>query len=203
MHDPMTVAFCIPNPFRRRYSWGKRWINRPRLITIWHVDPECDGTDDSCGWFSPKLTKEQVSALSHAAWCEGRSPFYLRLNNETNNYATDALHLMECAFGYVGDLIRVRVAPDEARRWSLQAIRSDGDNLRHLLCFKAGWHSNSDSDRLSDREECALGLFRSVARWILRERRPWWKHPRWHLRHWKIQIHWQRKTIQSECSATK
>lgn len=37
MHDPMTVAFEIPRP------WP--------LVTVWHVDPERDGTDDSCDWF--------------------------------------------------------------------------------------------------------------------------------------------------------
>lgn len=34
MHDPMTVAFEI------------RWLG----VTIWHVDPETDGTDNSCRW---------------------------------------------------------------------------------------------------------------------------------------------------------
>jgi hypothetical protein len=34
MHDPMTVAFQLP--------FG---------ITIWHVDPERGGDDDSCDWF--------------------------------------------------------------------------------------------------------------------------------------------------------
>lgn len=41
MHDPMTVAF---------YFWS---------ITIWHVDPEKDGIDDSCGWVFPHLTKKE------------------------------------------------------------------------------------------------------------------------------------------------
>jgi hypothetical protein len=40
MHDPMTVAFEIPNPFLPRYGWGKRWSNRPAFITVWHVDPD-------------------------------------------------------------------------------------------------------------------------------------------------------------------
>lgn len=36
MHDPKTVAHEI-----RIKNW--------HLVTIWHVDPETDGTDDSCG----------------------------------------------------------------------------------------------------------------------------------------------------------
>lgn len=45
MHDPMTVAFEIKLPFRSEKNKYKS------LITIWHVDPEKDGSDDSCGWF--------------------------------------------------------------------------------------------------------------------------------------------------------
>lgn len=46
MHDPSTLAFdvCI---------WGIR------LAEIWHIDPETDGTDDSCGWAYPHLTKDE------------------------------------------------------------------------------------------------------------------------------------------------
>ena len=44
MHEPMTVAFEIKSLFKTRGY-------RNSLITVWHVDPEKDGTDDSCGWF--------------------------------------------------------------------------------------------------------------------------------------------------------
>ena len=47
MHDPMTVAFQIPNPFAKQYDWGTKWQDRPTLITIWDAYPEKDGSDDS------------------------------------------------------------------------------------------------------------------------------------------------------------
>ena len=50
MHAPETVVCEIK-------------IGKHYLVTIWHVDPETDGTDDSCGWSRPKLTdaeKEKV-----------------------------------------------------------------------------------------------------------------------------------------------
>lgn len=46
MHDPKSVAHEIE-------IFGKYFI------TIWHVDPETDGSDDSCGWPWPKLTQRE------------------------------------------------------------------------------------------------------------------------------------------------
>lgn len=64
MHDPMTVAFEIRQPWGgKTYPMkdGSTWHYRPALITIWHVDPERDGSDDSCGWFRPPLTKKELA----------------------------------------------------------------------------------------------------------------------------------------------
>lgn len=51
MHNPSTVAFEIRSPFRRKPDKFFPKGYRPSLVTIWHVDPERDGSDDSCGWF--------------------------------------------------------------------------------------------------------------------------------------------------------
>ena len=45
MHDPWTLAHKIKSPFKNKSGY------RNSLISIWHVDPETDGTDNSCGWF--------------------------------------------------------------------------------------------------------------------------------------------------------
>lgn len=57
MHDPMTVAFEIKSPINRRSEWFKDGY-RETLVTIWHVDPETDGSDDSCDWFGCDKTRE-------------------------------------------------------------------------------------------------------------------------------------------------
>lgn len=53
MHDPMTVAFEIRYPWKAyknpRNEFEKNY--RSSFITIWHVDPEKGGSDDSCDWF--------------------------------------------------------------------------------------------------------------------------------------------------------
>jgi hypothetical protein len=48
MHDPLSLAFQVPNPFARRYPWARRWGERPPLLAVWHKDPEVCGEDDSC-----------------------------------------------------------------------------------------------------------------------------------------------------------
>lgn len=49
MHDPMTVAFEIKYPWKngRLTDLFPKGYRDP-FITIWHVDPEKDGSDDSC-----------------------------------------------------------------------------------------------------------------------------------------------------------
>jgi len=80
MHDPLTVAFEIRNPFLRQKQVGShKW--RPPLVTIWHRDPEKRGDDDSCDWFgrrrrlsaSETALEEAWSRLSHVL---GNEPFY-------------------------------------------------------------------------------------------------------------------------------
>lgn len=61
MHDPMTVAFEIRQFWRKANDWGYK----PSLITIWHVDPEKDGSDDSCDWFGRRLTKREKEHAAH------------------------------------------------------------------------------------------------------------------------------------------
>lgn len=63
MHDPMTVAHEIRRPWPDKKSkLDPNWKYYPSLVTIWHVDPETDGTDDSCDWFYSDFTKEERAA---------------------------------------------------------------------------------------------------------------------------------------------
>ncbi len=48
MHDPMTVAFEIKYPWKEGVSEMFPTGFRDTFLTLWHVDPEKDGTDSSC-----------------------------------------------------------------------------------------------------------------------------------------------------------
>lgn len=71
MHDPMTVAFEIKYPWRK-YPKGHQWFKdgyRESFITIWHIDPERCGDDDSCDWFGRKRKlNEKEEAIVEAMW---------------------------------------------------------------------------------------------------------------------------------------
>lgn len=127
MHDPMTVAFELRYPWRTwRHRHSKDRFLRTyhdAFITIWHVDPESDGTDDSCDWFASRLPKR-----------------------------------------YAADLKALITNPD--------------DNLTAFF-----------GDDLPEHEAMRrLFVIASNVRRIIHPR-PWWRHPRWHVWHWQVQVH--------------
>ena len=72
MHDPMTVAFEIRYPWRKYGAKGEdaflRTYREP-FITIWHVDPEKRGDDDSCDWFGRhRPVNAREKAITEAMW---------------------------------------------------------------------------------------------------------------------------------------
>lgn len=77
MHDPRTVAFDIRRPWPSRDQWSKirRWY-WPNLITIWHRDPEADGSDNSCGWPFPRITEADEKLVADMVEWDLKFPFY-------------------------------------------------------------------------------------------------------------------------------
>lgn len=183
MHDPQTVIGDFPS-----YEWRRRLRWLPHLFTLWHVDPEADGSDDSCGWSHPKLTKVQRDNLEHLAGDEARRPWFQREHGKEPVSAADAEVLLRGAFLTVGRSIGQRITFAQASEWAAEFLHHSFDNVRGSLAFLPGWHSNFEEDRESDRQRSAHELFCILARYILRQRRRWWQHPRWHARHWRLQV---------------
>jgi len=177
MHDPMTVAFEIKNPFK-----NKRGDRNP-LIIIWHVDPCKDGTDDSCGWFLrprhfylnvlDKIKSEFEFNIKHNYWFdkEGKQIFstigtlvqmysaatwiyFNRNRRKQRNFMKN--HLL--------DIITFAENP----------VDCGGDSITNK------WNENN--------EERFNGIAGMIYSDICRKQRKWYQHPKWHIHHWRFQF---------------
>lgn len=211
MHDPMTQAFQIPYPWWKRNRFDGSRYHSP-FITIWHVDPETDGTDDSCGWFmrsrhGDKAVLEKIVKRFEEDWDrvfnyrdedhmgEPKGPIkstYFRgyfLPNGEPHFSTS---------GIVLNLIFIAAAEhfksygntnwDRARKFMQEHLfrililaENPTDSLHDSITRTFGGDTKRE-DRIRQMAEIAYG-------WVLRETRPWYRKPRWHIRHWKIQCH--------------
>src|SRR6266850_1233431 len=105
MYDPMTQAFDIKYPWRKYGKTGRDEFQRSyreSFITIWHVDPEKNGTDDSCGWSRPTLSKDQWARIKSIAGDEAREPWYQQYSGKQIESPTEAETLLRQAFMLVG-----------------------------------------------------------------------------------------------------
>jgi hypothetical protein len=180
MHDPWTVAFNI------RLPWGKRF----QIATIWHVDPCKGGGDDSCGFSYPRLTGQQIKRLRDFAWWEARYPYFMR---EAGKHFTGARAEAEAIYRglvlHVARVLGIKITFDQAALYAARKIHDcDCSDIADALCFLPGWHSNFAEDRKEYRQERFLSVCAGIARSLLLQRRRWWKHPRWHIWHWHIQL---------------
>lgn len=189
MHDPMTVAFEIKSPFKQDGY-------RKTLVTIWHVDPEKDGTDDSCGWFKrpkhgnkehyEKIKKEFDYDFDKATKSDdGNKTYYFGQFHPCGEplYSPTSIALH---FFWRAALIHFNSNYEKTERFMKH-------NLYRILAFAEN-STDSMLDTIQnkykqDREDrirsLAAMVYGCILRWDLR----WWQHPRWHIHHWKIQVH--------------
>lgn len=213
MHDPMTVAFEIRYPWRKHPKGHKHWPNgyRETAITIWHVDPEKRGGDDSCGWFAPPLNERDLAFAKELADWEEKHPYYFAqpVIHEERTYdaepwggAPGTVTVYQCYRISPGDCAALVVDLFHKLRWQLEPKRRKWGLTSRLLSeaialgtreadnFQSGfafWEDEVLSP--SRRRDKMERTFAQVIRNYRRLTRYWWEHPRWHIRHWKIQVH--------------
>lgn len=177
MHDPNIVVCDVDVPFTKR-----------TLFTIWHRDPCSDGSDDSCGYSRPKLTDRQRGNLRFMAGQEARHPWFLALAAKSNPDPVACEALLRGMYLHVATAMGVKATLAEAAEFAARHVHCPMDNFRSSLCYQPGWHSNFAEDREDQRERRAMEVFTCVGRAVLRAHRPWYRHPRWHVHHWRIQV---------------
>ena len=198
MHDPITQAFIIRYPWWRMQksllkNKGMERYHAP-FITVWHLDPCKGGGDDSCGWSYPRLTKKQIERLKSAAWWEAKYPHFLCCESkEWDGTITEAEALYRGLILLVCRVLSIRFSWAQVSKMAAEAIhvRTAGE-VGDTFCFVPGYHTNSEKDTHPWREDHFTGILCGVARNVLDAKRHWWQHPRWHVHHWRLQIHpWQ------------
>lgn len=181
MHDPMTVAHRIESPFYKMTPFGTKY--RKSLITIWHVDPETDHSDDSCGWFVRPRHVDQI--IREKVKAEFR--FQLK-----NHYWWEENGVMR--FSPIATLLMMyrNAAYQHFQNWD-KVERFTRKHMSQIILF-----AENETDciftyrKLVYKDDQANELADIVYTDIIRKTRPWYRHPRWHLHHWKVQIHWPR-----------
>lgn len=197
MHDPMTVAHEIkwPISFRKNSISGEKYYSP--LITIWHVDPEKDGTDDSCGWFirSRHIPKELIEKVTKDFAFEFKHNYWF---NESGYPKFSPMGITLCMYSRAAWTIFIYLHGGSTGK--IAHKRYKRFMSKHLFDFMHFAENPTDSlynainmtygvEKMEER----IGHFVSVVvSDIMRKLRPWYKHPRWHIHHWKIQFHpWQ------------
>lgn len=209
MHDPDTVAFEIKSPFKIKSKLFPEGY-RNTLITIWHRDPESDGTDDSCGWFmrarhGDKAVLIKIENEFGYHWdtvfkSEGSGKIYYCGLFTPQGYPNMSLYAitLNLFFWAAFHTFNSRNKADKYMNQHLFDIlffaENQTDSLNSSLTQKYG--EEKREDRIKD-------TARIIYSYILRDTRPWYKHPRWHVWHWRVQFdllrRFKRKQMDNTC----
>lgn len=190
MHDPQTVAFEIFLGRKKK----KNGEYRTPIFTIWHVDPENDGTDDSCGWFIRPRHSDQAMLKK----IQGEFDF-----NFKHNYWFDKEGKQ--IFSTIGTLVLMY----ECALWQhfkYNRKKMDAFMRKHLhnIIHFAECPDDCIGDTITGKfylstntsllkEDRFSGFAGVIYTDILRKERKWYQHPRWHVHHWRIRFTlWQR-----------
>lgn len=184
MHSPETVAHEIRSPFKDKRG------DRKSIITIWHHDPEKDGTDDSCGWFIrerhvnqeilDKIKKEFDFNYKHYYWFDEKGiAKFSTAGVLLNMYQTAAWIHFKRDRKKFNNFLRKHL--HSILLFAENPTDCGGDNIT------GKFYLSTNSNLLS--EDRFNGMAGMIYTDILRKERKWYQHPKWHIHHWNIQIH--------------
>jgi hypothetical protein len=209
MHDPNIVAFNIDLPFPGQLAaWQKednakareRGLRPPHrsalhIATIWHHDPEKDGSDDSCGWYmrprhgSDPVLKRIVDAFAFdwdSTWNKGDGTLgFSGWFTPDGDARMSTIGIVNCMFHkaaweYFGYDRRISDRFMQKHLFRIVAFAENPtDSMNNSI------HQVYGKEERTARIHSAAGV---VYGCILNWTRPWYKHPRYHVHHWRIQV---------------
>lgn len=205
MHDPHTLAFDIHLGKKK----NKKGHYKDPFITIWHKDPEKDGTDDSCGWFMrerhfPKKVVDDIVKDFESEWDsthKGENGFIYNCG-WFNPYGENVLSVQAIVLNMYLRAAKIALNPSgktpPGKMWD-KAWKFINKNYAQIMYFA---ENNVDSLRdavvrtfeigrqveytKKERDEKIRHFAGIVASDIMRRNRKWYQHPKWHIHHWRI-----------------
>lgn len=198
MHDPSTRIADLHYPWYKYRPWpkhAKSWdgmspnLKKSRsphwkegykdsFASLWHEDPETDGSDDSCGWFSPKLGKDKCEEIKKIV---RQDIEFLYKRIEDSDLFTPMYDPISSIYTVYSVMAR-SVFKTEIKPRHLPSILLLSTNT--FDGFRS-YFVKGEKYRLGDVER----LFICVSRSFARLERPWYKHPRYHFWHYRLTIH--------------
>lgn len=184
MHDNTFVAFEIHLPFIKDHGTPFP------ILTIWHIDPEKDGTDDSCGSFI------RARHLDSKMLDEVRKDFSFHYKSWFHK-DSDILPAKMNTVSLLSHMYR-SAAWIYFNRNQRKLDRFLRNNL-HEIILMAGNPYDSFHDTIENEydlppeefKRSILTLSSSITCHIARLSRPWYKNPKWHIHHWRLQFHFK------------
>lgn len=149
------------------------------IFSIWHIDPETDGSDDSCGYTNPKLSKSESERITNEA--EFEYDFYFGRKYSTMNLnAASCYEVIHAIWAQIRwRFYRKQLTPKDLLEIS-DLASNPTDNLRHLV-----YESKHDKAEF-------VRLWKCIFRAQKRIHRRWYEKPKWHVHHWQIRFEWWR-----------
>ena len=194
MHDPKTVAHEIYLGRKKK----KNGMYRSPVLTIWHVDPEKDGTDDSCGWFIRQrhISKDLVEKVKKEFEFEFKNNYWF---NEAGYPKFSTMGVALCMYSKAAwNVFMWKAGNNPTNKANRRYKRFMRKYMFDILHFAENpvdsLHSSINMTfGVENKEERVKHFASIVLADIMRKLLPWYKHPRWHINHWRFQFPlWQR-----------
>ncbi len=186
MHDPDTLIKSL-GPF-----------------CLWHHDPCTDHTDDSCGRFmrarhgDPKVLKAIESDFDFE-WNATYQPWFTEQGDPALSTMGIALQMFRIAAWnhFSKDRKKVERYMRKHLYDILHFAENTCDTMATSIQGKYGECSEPKKNRVRSMASMVYGC-------VLRDTRPWWKSPRWHIHHWRITCRpfWRRAKNNDTASST-
>lgn len=162
-------------------------------VTLWHKDPEKHGDDDSCGWFlrsyhgnkatMDKVVKEFEFNFKHNYWFhEDGTPVFSTIGIVLCMYRAAAWIVFNHKhWNRYNRFINKHLA-------NIMHFAENPTDSLHTAITSEMYYRTVEHDRsiVESREDRIRHLASVVYGDIIRKLRPWYRHPRWHIHHWRF-----------------